>query len=205
LAGIDLRAFWLLYGGDHGGLRSLMVAFTLLGSGWAVLALVPLLGNASTRRFARPLAAAIAVQAILVWSLKLAFGRVRPWIALALPSPIGAPHDPSFPSGHAAGSFCVAFFLLFALPWTREAGRWPRAAIGAGLVGTSALVALSRVYLGAHFPGDVVAGAALGATVGAIAGARAVSDARSRAPRAAAGLSRRNATERALEPPPENG
>jgi undecaprenyl-diphosphatase len=170
VTGFDLRAFWALYGGDHGRLRSLMIAFTLIGSGWAALVLVAFLWHPATRRLAAALGAALAAQAVLVWSLKLVFGRVRPWIALDLPSPIGAPHDPSFPSGHAAGSFCVAAFLWLALSRNQPAARWPRAAIRAGLVGASALVAVSRVYLGAHFPGDVVAGAMLGAGIGALAG-----------------------------------
>ncbi|HEY4014946.1 MAG TPA: phosphatase PAP2 family protein [Polyangiaceae bacterium] len=170
MAGIDLRAFWALYGGDHGVLRPMMIAFTLLGSGWAVWALVPLLWHPPSRGFARALAAAIAVQAVLVWSLKLAVGRVRPWIALSLPSPIGAPHDPSFPSGHASGSFCVAAFLWLALPWPKTRAPWHTAAGRAGILGASAFVGLSRVYLGAHFPGDVVAGAVLGASIGTLAG-----------------------------------
>jgi undecaprenyl-diphosphatase len=170
LAGIDLHAFWALYGGDHGGMRPLMIAFTLLGSGWAVLALVPLLWHPATRRFARALAAALTIQAVLVWSLKLAFGRVRPWIAFGLPPPIGAPHDPSFPSGHAAGSFCVAAFFWLALRPTDAGAPWPRAAARAGLLAASVLIALSRVYLGAHFPGDVAAGAMLGAGIGTLAG-----------------------------------
>jgi undecaprenyl-diphosphatase len=35
------------------------------------------------------------------------------------------------------------------------------------LAGIAAMIALSRVYLGAHFPSDVVAGAVLGGTIGA--------------------------------------
>ena len=133
-----------------------MIAFTLLGSGWSALGLVPLLYHPRTRRFGVALAVAIVTQATLVWWLKRVVGRVRPWIALGLPTPIGAPRDGSFPSGHAAGSFCVAAFLAVALPSVvvgRE--RMPGGSVAAALV-VAAFVASSRVYLGAHFPGDVL-------------------------------------------------
>ncbi len=150
-----------------------MVGLTLLGGGWPAIALVPLVvwpGWPRTRRFARVLALAVAAQATLVWGLKLATGRVRPWIAMSLPAPIGAPRDGSFPSGHAAGSFCVAFFLLVALPVAFPGSPNRSRAAGAVAVVFAALVALSRVYLGAHFPSDVLAGAVLGACVGVAAG-----------------------------------
>jgi undecaprenyl-diphosphatase len=166
---LDLRALWAVYGGAGGAWSVPMLAATVLGAGWSVVALLPLLAWGKTRRFASALAAGIALQAVLVWALKAAVGRVRPWVALGLPAPIGAPHDGSFPSGHAAGSFCVAAFLAVALPvaWPHA----PRRARGVTVLAVllAALVATSRVYLGAHFPSDVLAGGLLGALVGAAA------------------------------------
>lgn len=167
---LDVRALLAFYGGAHGVLSVPMLAATLVGEGWSALALLPLLAWSRTRRFAGVLAVGVVVQSVLVWALKAAVGRVRPWIALGLPAPIGSPHDPSFPSGHAAGSFCVAAFLALALPVA-----WPGAPRRARLVallvaGLAAFIAASRVYLGAHFPSDVLAGALLGALVGALCG-----------------------------------
>lgn len=164
---LDHRALFALYGGQHGAWGLTMVAFTVLGSGWSALALVPMICYERTRRLAAALAIAITIQAVLVWSLKAAIGRVRPWIALGLAQPIGAPHDPSFPSGHAAGSFCVAAFLALALPSVFQRAL-PRPVL-AGLWVVASMVALSRVYLGAHFPSDVAGGALLGALIGAAA------------------------------------
>jgi membrane-associated phospholipid phosphatase len=66
-----------------------------------------------------------------------------------------APVTTSFPSGHAASA--VAFTVAVA----RQA---PELAVPVGVVG--AAVAWSRVWTGAHYPADVVAGAALGAAAG---------------------------------------
>jgi undecaprenyl-diphosphatase len=156
----------------EGRLSLVMVALTVLGSGWAAFLLVPLSVWARTRAWALALAVAVGAQAVTVWSLKRAFGRVRPWIALGLSPPIGSPSDYSFPSGHAAGSFCVAAFALVVLRAATGEGFGPRARglLGAAAVGLAALIALSRVYLGAHFPGDVIGGAALGSAFGGVAG-----------------------------------
>src|SRR5579872_6391555 len=156
---LDLDLFRRMYGGPFGALGTACNVLAVVGSGWAALLLAPLAVSLRTRRMAAFLAAAIATQATLVWALKAAVGRVRPWIRFGLAPPIGTPHDGSFPSGHAAGSFCVAAFLCVLLPFVS-----PRSPVGARLlsvvgVAVAALVALSRVYLGAHFPLDVLGGA----------------------------------------------
>jgi membrane-associated phospholipid phosphatase len=170
LGDLDARALLAVYGGAQGAWGGAMVAATVVGAGWTALLLLPFLAWGRTRRFATLLGLAVGAQAFLVWAIKLAVGRVRPWIALHLSAPPTAPADPSFPSGHAAGSFCVAVFLAFALPVAWK-GTPHRARVVVALVGALAvLVALSRVYLGAHFPSDVVAGALLGGGIGALAG-----------------------------------
>jgi hypothetical protein len=167
---LDAATLAAIYGGAYGPWGRAMTAFTRLGSGWSALALVPLIGWIRTRRFASILALALVAQASSVWALKLGIGRVRPWIAMGLPPSSGAPHDGSFPSGHAAGSFCVAAFLVVVLPAAWPPPAWRGRLVAATAMVLATLVALSRVYLGAHFPSDVVAGAVLGAVVGASAG-----------------------------------
>ena len=110
------------------------------------------------------LAGAPARVAATVWgtlgvnfAVKLAVGRERPAAHDAL---IALPSSSSFPSSHAAMSVAAAFALTRARP--DMAPLWWTAA---------AAMAASRVYVGAHRPGDVAAGAALGAVTGAAAGA----------------------------------
>jgi membrane-associated phospholipid phosphatase len=114
--------------------------------------------------FRRPLAlvalvAAIEVAALTDGVLKSAIGRERPPLADPKVHPlIPLPHDPSMPSGHAMMAFAGAVVLTALLPRMR----WVLLALATG-------VGLSRVYLGVHYPGDVIAGAVLGAAIGAAA------------------------------------
>jgi undecaprenyl-diphosphatase len=85
-------------------------------------------------------------------ALKLWVERDRPPVSRPVPEPLlEAPSTYSFPSGHATVAFACATVLSLAVPRLR----WP-------LFALAALIAFSRVYVGVHYPGDVLAGAALG-------------------------------------------
>jgi undecaprenyl-diphosphatase len=125
-----------------------------LGLLWVVLALV-LCGL--YRRWG-VLAFTLIAVALADWSsvaLKALVDRPRPPLRYPEPHPlVSTPHDASFPSGHAATSFAAATMLSFAFPWLTPF-----------LVLLASAVAFSRVYVGVHYPLDVLGGAALGVLV----------------------------------------
>jgi undecaprenyl-diphosphatase len=110
------------------------------------------------RRF--PLGAVLGAVSYLVAEglsslLKGVFDRPRPSVADPAVHPLVAvPNNGSMPSAHAASAFAAAVAVGLLHPRLR----WP-------LVALAALIAFSRVWLGVHYPTDVIAGAALGAVV----------------------------------------
>jgi undecaprenyl-diphosphatase len=88
---------------------------------------------------------------LLAYGIKLAVDRPRP----GLDPLVRLPTDPSFPSGHAATSFAGATMLSAFAPRYRVV-----------FLLLAAGIAFSRVYVGVHWPFDVLAGAALGAALG---------------------------------------
>ena len=99
--------------------------------------------------------AVVLLADVAVSGLKHATNRRRPEETLdGIDVLVTTPSTPAFPSGHAATSFAAAIVLSVALP-----------ALAPALLILAALVGFSRLYVGVHFPLDVLAGAALGAAV----------------------------------------
>ena len=68
----------------------------------------------------------------------------------------------SMPSGHTQTAFTVASVLVWALSKASKLRVWN----GAAVLLVASIVGLSRIYVGAHFPVDVVVGALVGAGTG---------------------------------------
>ena len=92
------------------------------------------------------------------WAVKHVVGRDRPWMTLQDVAVTG-PHEisGSFPSAHTTMSFALA---------TAVALRFPKA--GPLAFALAALVGISRVAVGMHWPSDVLAGAILGISTSAL-------------------------------------
>ena len=109
------------------------------------------------RRLREGVFAALAVVGSLLLNVgaKHVFGRVRP----ALWTSIAPETSFSFPSGHAMGSITLAWVVvllwwhLHERPW--RTWRWPVTLLAIAFV---LAVGLSRIYLGVHYPSDILAG-----------------------------------------------
>jgi len=149
----DAPLLWRMHGLHGPQLDAFVVFVTRLGYEWflipADIGLVLLL--AARRRWRESVFAALALagSALLNLGSKQFFQRDRPtlWESIAPESTY------SFPSGHAMGSMtfaCVIVLLAWSTRW-----RWP---VAAAAVTFTVSVSLSRVYLGVHYPSDIIAG-----------------------------------------------
>ncbi|MFG2792511.1 phosphatase PAP2 family protein [Streptomyces sp. NPDC048419] len=110
------------------------------------------------------LAAAVAVGALLQQVLKAAVDRPRP----AWRDPVDSAHYAAFPSGHAMTATIVCGLLLWLLHRYGPGRPLWRTGLAVALVSVLG-VGLTRVWLGVHWPSDVLGGWLLGATVVALA------------------------------------
>lgn len=131
--------------------------YTRLGNAgllWIALSLAMLCYKPTRRAGALALGAMALGLLATNLTIKPLVERPRPWLDWPI-VPLVAEDDPnSFPSGHTCAAFAAGMAWARALPW-----RWGRLAA----VVLAVLMGLSRLYVGVHYPSDVLAGALIGA------------------------------------------
>ena len=137
-----------------GWLKAPMLLFSSLGREEFYLALLPLIFWCIDKALGKNLVILLIASNIFNGAAKVSFKLPRPsWIEPGL----GLSHEDSFglPSGHAMNATVLWGYLASALG---KSWRWLMVAI-------IPLISISRIFLGVHFPADVLTGWLLGATV----------------------------------------
>ncbi len=142
-----------------GFLDGFMKAFTSLGNaGWFFIVLGILLSvYPKTRKYGFLVLLSLAVDfVILNLGVKVAVHRMRPYDRyMDLIPLVGPEKDFSFPSGHAGCAFATAGALFLNLPKERRF-------FGVVSLVFAFLMGWSRLYVGVHYPTDVIAGMVIG-------------------------------------------
>ena len=150
----NLRADWL---------TPIVKGITFLGNtGWIWIACtLLLLCMPKTRRTGLCTALSLILDLLFVNVLaKNLFARTRPYEVIeGLTNIIEKQSDFSFPSGHTAASFAFATAFCLCMPKRYSVPVWILAL----------LISLSRLYVGVHYPTDILGGAVIGAFCGLLA------------------------------------
>ena len=151
-----------------------MKLYTQLGNTgmlFIVLGLAMLLWRPARRAGFSALCAMLIGLIVVNFTIKPLVARERPWLVIEHFVNLVPEHDPnSFPSGHTNAAFAFAIAVCLSAP-----RRWMKITA----VCLAAVMGLSRLYVGVHFPSDVLAGAAIGSLCG-LAGAWVVKRAEER-------------------------
>lgn len=137
-------------------LTKTMMFFTMIGSGLPVTIIT--LGAAALffylgyRKELIIFAGVIIGSAILNVTLKLVFHRARPTVHRIIEA-----NGYSFPSGHSMGAFTLYGIMTFFL-WKHLPSRLSRSIVLLLGIGMVVMIGMSRVYLGVHYPSDVIGG-----------------------------------------------
>jgi undecaprenyl-diphosphatase len=158
LHALDAEIYVVINEAPHpGAIDSLAWALAMVTTGgwiWLIGALVAYLMRIprSWQAFERLLPSVVITTWLIEYPIKTFFRRRRPFVRIVQALVIGKkPGSWSFPSGHTASSFASAWIL---------SSVWPRGA--PAMFGLAGMVGVSRIYLGAHYPGDVASGAMCG-------------------------------------------
>jgi undecaprenyl-diphosphatase len=130
---------------------------THLGSTFAMVFICVALYWLGYKKEAALIFATVVIGTIVLAPLKVIFNRPRPYTTLSVITPIDYESGPSFPSGHSE--------RVFALAAVFPSKRSLRVLFPYLL---AAAVAFSRVYVGVHYPLDIIVGSIIGLVVGKV-------------------------------------
>ena len=168
IQGFDEQALvWIAQNIRSSVLDPIVIFYTKLGNvGLLFIVLtLALLVFKSTRKAGLSSVCAMLIGLVVVnLTVKPLVARPRPWDAMTDFVSLVTEKDFSFPSGHTTVAFAFALTVCLAAP-----KRWMKITA----VCIAVLMGLSRLYVGVHFPTDVLAGAVFGSLSG-LAGAWAV-------------------------------
>ena len=143
---------------------SLVVAYTSLGNSGIlfIVAGLLLLCFKKTRRVGVATLLAMLIGLLCTnLTLKPLLARPRPWLDVpGLVNMVGESAYRSFPSGHATSAFAFAFAMCFGTP--KKWMKWLSMVV-------AILMGLSRLYVGVHYPTDVIGGVLVGLLAGWLA------------------------------------
>lgn len=144
-----------------GFLNAVLGFYTKLGDGgllWIALSLALLCFPKTRKAGALALCAMLAGMVCTNLTIKPLVARARPWLTVeGLTHLVEEPDPNSFPSGHTCAAFAAASALARTLP-----KRW----MGVTAIALAALMGFSRLYVGVHFPSDVLVGMCVGLLCG---------------------------------------
>lgn len=138
-----------------------VVRFTKIGNMgivWIAIAIILLIPKKTRRAGVLAIVSLICSLCLVNFFLKGYVDRVRPAEVVSGLSCLVTVSDPSFPSGHAAAGFAAATAIY------KSTRKW----IGIPCVTLAVLLSLSRLYVGAHYPTDVICGAVIGILIGLV-------------------------------------
>jgi undecaprenyl-diphosphatase len=173
---LDRTIFLVLNNGLNGPINDLWLGYaTWLGNGWVAfpIALILLfwIDRGNFKRNVGLLASAAILGGVLNSILKNLVHAPRPLMVFHSAITSGHVHvhvmfeslyANSFPSGHAQTISTVAVMLIICLAFAQNIGKKKRMTTVMILVLIVPIVALSRIYVGAHFPSDVIGGMLVG-------------------------------------------
>ena len=128
---------------------------------WILLTIILLIPK-KTRKIGIASAISLVIGVIITnVALKNIVARTRPYeVVEGLTLLVGKAHDYSFPSGHSCASFASAFAIYKTAPKK----------YGIAALVLASLIAFSRLYVGIHYPTDVIAGVVIGIVSAILAG-----------------------------------